>query len=196
MKKLLILIMSLFLFTGCESDESLDPMQINTVSKGSYLILRGDTFDFLLDNGYAGDLTAETIDSENLVFTADFLAADINTLGSVEVFARYRNQTRVSVGKFEGSKWVVGKDSKYPRATVSIPGATVLSKLNLTKAALAETVVKNLEEGAPTFINLEVDIVLKDGTLVPAEAIVNDGLFASLTFFPAHSLQYLVSVQE
>jgi hypothetical protein len=175
------------LVASCKlQDDTLDPLQFSKIKKGALLALRGGAFDNVNDDTYLGSCDKFSISKpaadESFEFDADYLADDINSLGSVEVYAKFKKGARVKVATVPGSAFTL-KDPKsdFPRGTVKIPLATILSALKLTTSSFMEEDV----------IIIESDLILKDGSTVPASAIVNSSLFSVAQFFPAQVLQYL-----
>ena len=84
------------------------------------------------------------------------------------------------MGTVNGSAFVSPGEGKSRQGTVSVPLASILSALGITDP----TTLKK------TDLIIESDIILTDGSTVPASAIVNNGLFGSAIFFPAQVLGY------
>jgi murein DD-endopeptidase MepM/ murein hydrolase activator NlpD len=167
-------------------DDTLDPLQFNKLKKGAMLALRGTAFNNLSDDTYLGcadkfSLSAPAAD-ESLEFDADYLADDVNSLGSVEVYARYKKGSKVKIVTVPSSAFTI-RDAKsdYPRATIKIPLATILSALKITAKDMVEEDV----------IIVESDLILKDGSIILAASIVNSSLFEVAQFYPAQIVRYL-----
>lgn len=196
MKKLIFILFAAFAMTAC-TDDSLDPIQIKNVTKGSYLTLRGATFDFfwVQQNGYSGDIDTSKPSSQKMSFDSEYLALDLTTLGKVDVYVEEleKGKGRKLLGTYQGSQWVVKSGgSKYPFANITIPYNDIIAKMGYTNAQVQAIIDKNALNEFPTFLRITVDITLKDGTLIPATQILNNGLFESATFLPAHNQLFLL----
>jgi hypothetical protein len=188
MKNIAFLLLGLLYFASACTDEELDPFQLDKITKGSIISLRGPAVDNLNDLSFkgaidkfslAGDPSAETFE-----FDAAYLSDDLNSLQQVEVYAR-RTETgpRVRLTTIPGSNFTIRSDidDKYPSAFISIPLNDILSALGITLGDIA----------ANEYLFIESDLTLTDGTLVPSSAIVNSSLYESDLFYPAHKLRYL-----
>jgi hypothetical protein len=176
----------LLVVASCKlQDDTLDPLQFNKIKKGSMLVLRGVAFDNVNADEFLGACDTFSLSkpnaNESFDFDADFLADDINSLTSVEVFAKFKKGARVKVTSVPGSNFTL-KDPKsdFPRGTVKIPLATILSALKLSLKDFADEDV----------IIIESDLILKDGSTVPSSSIVNSSVFEVAQFFPAQVLRY------
>ncbi|NJL76423.1 MAG: hypothetical protein HC892_16785 [Saprospiraceae bacterium] len=188
---ILFLLGAVLCFTACE-DTELDPLQFDKLSNASILTLRGASFDNLFDRAFLGAVDKFSVSAapatESFDFEMDFQSEDPANLGNVEVFARATESgARVKVAQVEASAFAFPDNkARYQRAKVSVPLTTILSALNLD--------IKNIvPSGAMsvTYIYVELDLNLSDGTKVPASAVVNTSLTESTIFFPAHSMLYL-----
>jgi len=181
MNRIIILTMFVLAF-GCK-DDSLDPFRLNELKKGSLLALRGD-------DGTAGNLDPDqnfflkenVTGTETFSYVADFVSEDQSLLESVEVYARILTGPRTKVATVAGSSFVAPEAGKPRQGTVSVPLSAILTAVGKT-AATAATLNR-------TDLIIESDIILTDGSTVPASAIINTGLFAAAAFFPAHALNY------
>ncbi|MGE0588848.1 MAG: Ig-like domain-containing protein [Cyclobacteriaceae bacterium] len=189
MNKISILAM-LALVLSC-ADDSLDPFRLAELKKGSLLALRGNdgssgSLDpeqnfFFKDNPQTGDTFS---------YVADFISEDQSLLQSIEVYARVgATGARQLVKTVDASGWTIptGGNSRQGTVSVTLQEIRNISTLGIgTDPALAAL--------AETALVIESDIILTDGSVVPAAAIVNSGLFAAAAFFPAHSLIYFAKV--
>lgn len=181
-----IILSSLFLLTACE-DPDLDPFQLENLTKASIIALRGQAVDNLNDRTFLGSVDrfskSGNLSAETFEFDADFLSDDINSLSQVDIFARAtENGERKPLVTLAGSEFKAGS-GRYPRASISIPLTSILSALGVNAADLPNN----------SYLFIESDLTLTDGTVVPASAIVNSSLFESAIFYPAHNLRYLVT---
>lgn len=170
------------------TDPELDPFQLDKLKKASIIALRGDAAANLEDISFRGAVDKFSLSgdpaTENFEFDAAFLSDDLNSLSQVEIYAR-RTETsnRVRIKTVPGSAFAIRTniDRKYPSASISIPLTEILSALTISLA--------DISSGEYLFI--ESDLNLTDGTQVSARDIVNNSLFESDIFYPAHKLRYL-----
>lgn len=187
MKNISLLIFGLLGFTVACSDADLDPLQFEKITKGSVIALRGPAVDILNTIAFRGavdtfSLTADPA-TQNFEFEADFLSDDPSSLAEVQLYARATaGGPRVRISTVSGSMFMVPAGGKYPRASFSVPLNTILTAVGVTLADLSVN----------DYLYIEADLMLSDGTLVPASSIVNNSLFESDLFYPAHNLLYLV----
>ncbi len=186
MKNIAMLLFGLLCFCFACTDSELDPLQIDKLTKGSIIALRGTAVDNLNDISYRGSVDKFSLSgdpsTEKFEFEAAFLSDDLNSLSQVDVYARQTETgPRVRVTTVPGSAFVIPSDDKYPQAAFSIPLNDILSGLGIGLGDLAVN----------DYLFIECDLTLTDGTIVPASAIVNSSLFESEHFYPAHSLRYL-----
>lgn len=187
MKNIAILFAALFLFATACTDSEKDPLQFDKITKGSLIALRGTAVDNLNDISFKGSVAkfskAGDPAAQNVEFEADFLSDDIGSLSEVQVYAKASDTgARASLGKIAGSAFSVPSGEKYPRGAFSYSASQVLSALGKTMDDFS----------ANSYIFLECDLTLTDGTVVPSSAIVNSSLFESALFYPAHNLRVLV----
>jgi hypothetical protein len=196
MKKIInkLTITLLVVFVLACVDESLDPIKFNEVKKATILALRGDAFNALnasTDGCPAAFFKNNIIGTEEYSIDADFLAEDQETLQEVQLYAQMplvAGSQRVLVATIPGSAFTFPADSKTKRGNVSAPLSTILNKLGLTTASAA-----NLKLAA---IQMTMDILLTDGSIVLASALTNPNLFQSVIFYPAMVLPYCALDQE
>jgi hypothetical protein len=183
---LLIFIVGVVVLMSACTDPELDPIRIQDLTKGSIIALRGSAVDNLNDASFKGSVDRFSIAGgaagENFEFDADFLSDDITSLQSVTVFARAtQTGTRAQVFTLDGGAFAAVDGSNYPRGSFSIPLSTILTAIG-----------KNIGDFAVNdYIFIECDLTLKDGTSIPASAVVNSSLYESATFYPAHNLRYI-----
>ncbi len=187
MKNIAFVILGLFCFAAACTDPELDPFQLDKLTKGSILALRGTAYENLQEIDFRGavdklSLTADPA-AEKFEFDGAFLSDDINSLSQVDVYAR-RTETgpRVRLLTVPASAFSTPSGEKYPQASFSIPVNEILTALSITMADLAVN----------DYLFIESDLTLNDGTVVPAEAIANSSLFESDLFYPAHKLRLLI----
>ena len=181
--KIAITLLAAFIL-ACE-DEAKDPIKFNEVKKATYLALRGDAYQSLLDTDCSNSFFKNNIaGNEAFTIDADFLSEDQETLQEVQLYAEIAKQvSRVQVATFPGSIFTFPADSKIKRGKISVPLATILSKLGLTTATAANI-------GKDKHIAMSIDLILTDGSKVFASSFVNPNLTQSVIFYPAMNLTY------
>ncbi len=187
MKKILIMsILGLGVFFSACTDPDKDPLQINNIKKGTLIALRGDAYDNLNNTDYMGAIDSfsrsRSTAAETFTFDADFIAEDINSLASVDVYANIEGQPRVKISTVQGSVFAVPTGGKYPRGSFSVTLGSILTAINKTASSLH----------VHSYITVSCDLNLKDGTKVLASSIVNSSLYETSFFYPAHKVLYLV----
>lgn len=195
-KILFFLLPVLFFIGGC-SDPELDPIQFDNVKKATILGLRDysynriasstlsplfltgvDTFNVLQDNS-----------SKVFSFVCDFISEDQNSLGSVDVYVVNKAKARVKVKSIPASEFKSGvAGTNFKRATISIPFPELF---NAAGKDLCEYKPSNAKLGVYSFIDIENDINLTDGSIIPASSVVNSSLFESVIFYPAHKMRLI-----
>ncbi len=186
MKNIFFLALGVLFFAAC-SDPDKDPLQFEKITKGSLIALRGSAFDNLSKLPFRGAVDSFSISNPDLAdntfeFQADFLSDDLSSLSKVEVYASATDGgTRARVLTKDGADFQPVSGSKYPRATFSITTNDILAALSLNRADIAPY----------SYLYIECDITLKDGTVIPASAFSNGNLYESSIFYPAHKLRYL-----
>lgn len=187
MKNILMILIGFLVFAAACTDPELDPFQFDKIKQGSLIALRGDAVEVLSDAANRGAMDTFNISGiatdYSLDFDADFLAADLNSLSEVQIFASLtENVGRVRIGTVAGSAFTIAAgDGKYPRATIKIPFDGILTALG-----------KSITDFAPNqYIFIECDLILTDGSTVPASAFANNSLFESDLFYPAHKLRMI-----
>ena len=183
MKNLIILLFGAVLFAAACSDPEKDPLQFEKITKGSLISLRGQAVANLNDLAFVGAVDSFSVSGDNSTnnfeFQADFIAEDPTTLAEVQVYGKATESgPRQRVGVVPGSAFVDVADSKYPRGTFSFPMTAVLAALS-----------KNASDFAVgSYIYIECDLLLTDGSVIPSSSIVNSSLFETGYFYPAHNL--------
>ncbi len=210
MKKIInkiTIVLLMAIAAGCV-DESLDPVKFKEVKKATMLALRGSAFDALNDTGCSNAFFKNNlIGDEVFSYDADYLAEDQETLQEVQVFAEVTTTTsgglaarpRKQVATIPGSAFTFPADSKIKRGTVSAKLADIMTALNISVDSLVKlNKVTNADgdEVGTADITVTTDLLLKDGSKVLASSIVNDNLFQSVIFYPAHVLTYCANDQE
>lgn len=185
----IILFLSLFI-AACE-DPELDPLQRDKLKKGSTLALRGESFDNIGNDKFATGVDTFNVlannANETFTFTCDFVSENFSDLQSVDVFVVAKG-TRTKVLTVPASEFKDVAESNFNRATITIPFTTLFSAAG---GNICDFKPSDVVSGSISYIDIENDINLTDGTVVPASAIVNTSLFESTTFYPAHKLRYV-----
>ncbi|MFN4255193.1 MAG: hypothetical protein ACK4Q5_09330 [Saprospiraceae bacterium] len=187
MKNFAFLIAGLFLFASACTDPEKDPLQFEKITKGSIIALRGTAVDNLNQTSFRGSIAkfskSGDISTQAVKFDADFLSDDLGSLSEVRVYAKATDTgVRTQLGTMPGSAFSIPAGENYPRASFSYDASAVLSALNLDLAALPTN----------SYLFIECDLTLTNGTIVPSSAIVNSSLFESALFYPAHNLRILI----
>ncbi len=184
---------------SCSVDESLDPLQTNSILKGKLLSLRGAQLKSIYFDGKPGAEFFPRIatSADKFVFEAEYLAQDKNSLQSVDFFVNKKVGnviTRVLLSNVPFSQFV--NDGKYPNpwVTVTFTLSDILAKLGLSNTfplnnATVNTLLTTYKFGIP----IEGDLNLTDGSIAPAAKVVAAGLFQSNQFYPAQKLTYTVT---
>ena len=181
---------------SCE-DTSLDPLQMANVKKGTILALRGQQLENIYSEGIPGaEFFPRIINgTEKFEFDAEFLAEDVSTLESFDVYVLKKVGSgfeRVLVKTVAASEFKTTDEYLRPWVSVSIPLTDILAALGLSDyedPAVVTALLTTYKFG----VNLESDLNLSDGTQVLAADIVAAGLFASDQFYPAQKLTYSVT---
>lgn len=188
MKHISMLMFGLLLISIACTDPEKDPFQLEKITKGSILTLRGTAYSNLVTYPLVFRGAVDTFNvngnaaNEKFEFEADFQSDDVNSLDQVEIYARATETgPRVRVAVIDGSSFTIPSGGTYPRGSISIPLNDILSVTSTTLADYAPG----------SYIYIECDLTLTDGRLVPASSIVNSSLFESSIFYPAHNLLYL-----
>src|SRR5690349_20035758 len=197
MKKNIIFVTALLAMVFSCTDDSLDPLQMKKVKKGTILALRGTALENLYDNGVPIAQAAPQVatGTETFDFDAEYLAENANTLSSVDVYVlkgSSDNVTRELLVNIPFSQFK--NDGTYPRpwVSVSLKFTDMIAKLGLVSTIpLPQATVDALLTGDyQQGINIECDLNLTDGSKILAADIVASGLFQSDQFYPAMRLNY------
>lgn len=187
MKNILMILIGLCVFAVACTDPDKDPFKFEQIKKGSLVALRGDAVEVLNDPANRGAMDTFNISGNaadySLDFEGDFLAEDINSLSEMQIYASLtENAGRIRIGTVAGSAFTVAAgDGKYPRATVKVPFDGILTALG-----------KSITDFAPDqYIFIECDLILTDGSTVPASSFANLSLFESVLFYPVHKLRMI-----
>ncbi len=173
--------LTMFVLIMACKDDSLDPFRLQEIKKGSLLALRAnDGTQGTINVNQNFFLKDNILGTETFSYVADFISEDQSLLESVEVYARILTGPRSRVATVAGSGFVSPAEGRPRQGRVSVSLSTILTTLNVSPASLNRT-----------DLIIESDIILTDGSTVPASAMTNPGLFAANAFFPAHSLNYL-----
>jgi PKD-like domain len=195
--KILYLLLSISIFFGSCTDPDLDPVQFDNIKKATILGLRDFSYSRIAVSSQA-DLFLTGVDTFNILqdnsakvfsFVCDFISEDQESLGSVDVYVVNKDKARVKVKSVPASEFKSGvAGTNFKRATISIPFT------DLFKAAgksICDYKPSNAKLGIYSFIDIENDINLTDGSIIPASSIVNSSLFESVIFYPAHKLRLI-----
>jgi hypothetical protein len=176
----------LVVFAACTDPEK-DPFQLDKLGKGDILALRGSSFDNLFDGAFRGAVDSfniATVDlaTETFVFDVEYLSDEPGSLSEAKVYAKATETgARSLVATVPGSQFSIKNGEKNATGTVSIKLADMLSAIGKTVADFPQF----------SYIFVETDITLSNGTVVPATSVVNSSLFESAIFYPAHNLRYI-----
>lgn len=195
---LFLLVALSFVYSSC-SDDSLDPLQVNSIKKGTLLALRGAA----LTNVYSKGIPASEFfpriatATDKITFEAEYLAENPQSLQSVDFFILKKvgaTTTRQLVKNVPFSSFVNDGKYKNPWVTVTITLPEVLTQLGLsTTFPLDNATVTTLLTTYKFGVNIEADLNLTDGSKALASKVVAAGLFSSDQFYPAQKLVYAVT---
>ncbi len=184
MKKYIILgLLTLVGLSSCQ-DPELDPLQFENTKQGVLIALRGKAYDYRLKGSVVGEIDSFSIskpENEVLEFDAEYISKDVSNLSKIEIYARFKQENRVKLTTVEGSTFKVASGKRYPYGTIALPLTTILKALGKTPSSFVRKDV----------IRIESDLVLTDGSVIPASSIVNSSLYEAAHFYPAHSLLYM-----
>jgi hypothetical protein len=182
------------------ADESLDPLNMSTVKKGTILALRGTQLNNIYFSGLPGyEIFPKAIDgTETFTFDAEILATDPGTLASVDIYAVKRTKVgstttteRVLLKNVPASEFKETDDYLNPWVTVSIPMSQIFTAINENPASpqFADRMLDVYGAG----ISIVSDLNLNDGSVISADDLVAAGLFQSNQFYPAQRLTIAVT---
>ncbi len=195
--KIFYAVTALVIAAAC-ADESLDPLRVSEVKKGSLLALRGTQLENIYFDGKPGYEIFPRIytGTESFNFDAEYLAEDPSTLASFDIFVLRRTTvggptTRVQLLNVPFSQFKQTDDYLRPWVSVAIPFGNILTALQLNPAAtdFADRILALY----PTGITIESDLNLTDGSKVLASELVAAGLYQSNQFYPAQRLNVAVT---
>jgi hypothetical protein len=133
----LTIMLLLALVWAC-TDPSLDPIKFDEIAKGTYLALRGSAQSNLENTGCTNSFYKNNIlGTEVFTFDSDFLSEDQDALTEVQVFAETPDIARIQVATVPGTAWTLPSGSTTKRGNITVPLATILSKLGLSNAQAA-----------------------------------------------------------
>lgn len=204
MKKMRKLISSLLLLTGIAlviscADESLDPLNMTSVKKGTILALRGTALNNIYVKGVpmAELFPKIATGAEVFNFDAEFLSEDPASLASLDIYVIKRNgaaREKVLLRNVAFSEFKTTADYPKPWVSVSMKITDILPKLGLPATfPMAASTITTLLTTYSFGIQLEVDLNLVDGTKVLAADLVAAGLYQSNQFYPAQKLTYAMT---
>jgi hypothetical protein len=179
-------------------DESLDPLNMKAVKKGTLLALRGTMLQRIYNQGKPGAELFPKIatGAEPFAFEAEYLSSDHASLASFDLYVIRKvtasTTSRELLMNVPFSQFV--KDSKYlgPYVNIATTSAAVLAKVGVTfplDAAEINTLLTTYAFG----VQMEIDLNLVDGTKVLAADLVAAGLYQSNQFYPAQKLNYAMT---
>jgi hypothetical protein len=172
------------------ADESLDPIKLKEVKKGTILALRGQALDNLYNKGIpiAEVFPRIATGTEKFTFEAEILALDPATVASVDVFVVKKVGTaseRIPLVNVPFASFAAGA-YLHPSTTITLNFPDVLTAIGIAPTFPLSTTSIDILLGTYGFgIPIEVDMNLVDGTKVLASDIVAAGLFGSNQFYPA-----------
>lgn len=171
-------------------------MQLAKIKKGTILALRGTQLDNIYFEGIPGAEFFPRImnGTEKFDFDAEYLAEDVNTLESFDIYVIKKvtgGTERVHLKNVSASEFKTTSDYVRPWVSVSLNLTDIVEALGLDFDA--PSTVTTLLTTYKFGINLESDLNLTDGTIIPAAEIVAAGLFQSDQFYPAQILTYTVT---
>lgn len=194
------LLLFVLLITFSCADESLDPLHINQVKKGTLLALRGTQLNNIYVLGVPGAELFPRIatGTEIFSFDAEYLSDDPNSLESMDIYVIKREgSTRTKVFTKNVPFAAFKNDGTYLRPWVSVSLTfkdDILPKLGVDNTfPLSDAAVETLLTTYAFGVNLEIDLNLVDGTKALASDLVAAGLFASNQFYPAQKLTYAMT---
>jgi hypothetical protein len=183
----MFIVCTVMIVSSC-TDPAKDPLQIDKLTKGSVLSLRGAAFDNLSNaKVFKGAIDTFSLTNdfskENFEFEADFIAEDIDGLAKVEVYASADEKSKgEKVATIEASSFAIPDKGKYKRAAFKIPLSAILAGAKRSAATLS----------SGDYLFIRSDLTLKNGTVVPYTDLVNSALYETAFFYPAVDLLYLV----
>jgi hypothetical protein len=178
-----------FTFSSCEGDPELDPLQFQNVKSGSMMTLRSTSYANRNNKAFVGGVDTFNVltavqNNPNFSVITDFVSENFSDLQSVDYYTVNKG-VRTKVYTALPAEFADVPNQAYKRATVKIPFKTLLGSRNI-----CEFTPSDPASGAGSGIDIEADINLSNGTIVPASAVVNAGLLAAAAFYPAHSMRY------
>lgn len=190
-KIIVLLVFGSLLFNACE-DPELDPLQYDKIKRGSILGLRGTSFDNLFEDAFATGVDTFGILTDNsgrtFKFTVDFVSENQSSLSSVDVFVITKGGLRTKLLTVPASEFKPTTGTNFNRAEISLPFNTIFTASGFS---ICDFIPSSGPDGVYSFITIENDINLSDGSIVPASAVVNGNLFESTILYPGHSLRYI-----
>jgi hypothetical protein len=199
LKTILVIITFAAVLISC-AEESLDPLNVSAVKKGSILALRGTQLENIYFKGLPGyEVFPKALDgTERFDFDAEYLAEDPSTLESFDIFVIKRTKSgntitteRLPLKSVSASEFKTTDDYSRPWVSVSIPFSDILDIIGLDPNA--PDFVTTIFENYPSGISIEADLNLTDGSKVLASELVAAGLFQSNQFYPAQRLNIAVT---
>lgn len=197
--KSLLLIALVAIAFSC-TDDSLDPLNMNKVKKGSILALRGTQLNNIYFSGLPGaEVFPRALDgTEKFEFDAEYLSEDPSTLESFDIYVikrtRVGNTTtteRLLVRNVPFSEFKETEDYVNPWVSVSIDFDELLDIVGLDPAS--PTFADDILFAYPNGMAIESDLNLTDGTKVTAAQLVAAGLYQSNQFYPAQKLTLAIT---
>ena len=189
-----------FAFAVSCADESLDPLNMSTVKKGTILALRGTQLQNIYFNGLPGyEIFPKAIEgTETFQFDAEILATDPSTLESVDIYAIRRTKVggsttteRIALKTVSAAEFKETDEYLNPWVSVSIPMSEIFAAIgeNPASPGFADKMLDVYGAG----ISIVSDLNLNDGSVISADDLVAAGLFQSNQFYPAQRLTIAVT---
>jgi len=203
MKKLiysLVIILAVAVVVSC-SDDSLDPLQLKKVQKGTILALRGQQLQNIYVDGIPGAELFPKIatGSEKFQFDAEFLSEDPTTLASFDIYVikNIGAREKVLLANIPFSQFTTA-DGSRPTVSVTLNAVDILTKAlghapTYPNGVLDDADIKTLLSTYAFGVQMEIDLNLTDGSKVYASDLVAAGLYASNQFYPAQKLTYAMT---
>lgn len=181
--KSFVAIVCILLLLACK-DDSKDPLQESSILKASMLALRGAAFNNLNDTGCSNSFYKNAIQlSDAFVVDVEYLSADPSSLSQIDIFVKKGSAgTRTALKSIDGSILNVPSGKVNPIGKISIPLSEILGKLAITDPSKLDSDTE--------IISVQMDLKLKNGTVVPSSSLQNSGVTSSQIFYPAQDLQY------
>jgi hypothetical protein len=173
-------------------------LKTKEVKKGKLLALRGTQLDNLYNQVVNGaEFFPRVISGEETFdFDAEYLSDDPKSLESFDIYAVKKTPVgddvktdRIHLLNVPFSQFKTTSDYKGPWVSVSIKLVDIFKAIGITDYSDPDVVDELLSVYQPG-IDIESDLNLSDGTILPSSEIIAQGLFESDQFYPAMRLVY------